>query len=139
MQLPGLFRFSLDWSGKVHHVNVVLFPCWRKEVLVNVKKLLLVMNPCAGQRKARKYLADIIDIFNRAGYMVTTHITEHSGDGEAAVIRCVSEIDVIVCCGGDGTFNETIKEICFPSIAITSLSAQTFMPMGVADSWVTSR
>ena len=69
------------------------------------------MNPCAGQRKARKYLADIIDIFNRAGYMVTTHITEHSGDGEAAVMRYTSEMDVIVCCGGDGTFNETISGV----------------------------
>ena len=109
--LPGLFRFSLDWSGKVHHVNVVLFPCWRKEGLVNMKKLLLVMNPCAGQRKARKHLADIIDIFNRAGYMVTTHITEHSGDGETAVVRYAPEMDLVVCCGGDGTFNETISGV----------------------------
>lgn len=70
-----------------------------------------VMDPCAGQRKARKHLADIIDIFNRAGYMVTTHITEHSGDGEAAVERYAPEMDLVVCCGGDGTFNETISGV----------------------------
>ena len=76
-----------------------------------MKKLLLVMNPCAGQRKARKHLADIIDIFNRGEYTVTTHITERSGDGEAAVMRYASEMDLVVCCGGDGTFNETISGV----------------------------
>ena len=69
------------------------------------------MNPCAGQKKARKYLADIIDIFNRAGYTVTTHITERTGDGETAVIRYAPEMDLVVCCGGDGTFNETISGV----------------------------
>lgn len=76
-----------------------------------MKRLLLVINPCAGQKKAKKYLPDIIEIFNRAGYMVTTHITECSGDGEAAVLRYAAEMDLVVCCGGDGTFNETISGI----------------------------
>ena len=70
--------------------------------------LLLVINPCAGQRKSQKYLADIIGIFNRAGYTVLTFITGQSGDGEAAVLQYAAEIDLVVCCGGDGTFNETV-------------------------------
>ncbi len=76
-----------------------------------MKKLLLIVNPCAGQRKARKYLADIIDIFNRADYMVITHITARAGDGVAAVLRYASEVDLVVCCGGDGTFNETVSGV----------------------------
>ena len=76
-----------------------------------MKRLLLVINPCAGQKKAKKYLPDIIEIFNRAGYMVTTHITERSGDDEAAVLRYAAEMDLVVCCGGDGTFNETISGV----------------------------
>lgn len=76
-----------------------------------MKKLLFVVNPCAGQRKVKKHLADIIDIFNRADYTVTVHITEKSGDGEAAVIRYAAETDIVVCCGGDGTFNETISGV----------------------------
>ena len=73
--------------------------------------LLLVINPCAGQRKSQKYLADIIGIFNRAGYTVLTFITGQSGDGEAAVLQYAAEIDLIVCCGGDGTFNETASGV----------------------------
>lgn len=72
---------------------------------------MLIINPCAGQKKARKYLLDIIEIFNRAGYIVTSHVTAGSGDGEAAVLRHASVMDLIVCCGGDGTFNETVSGI----------------------------
>lgn len=35
-----------------------------------MKKMILIINPCSGQRKAKKVLTDIIDIFNRAGYTV---------------------------------------------------------------------
>ena len=80
-----------------------------KKVVVSMKKLLFVVNPCAGQRKARRYLADIIEVFNRAGYMVLTHMTECSGDGEQIVMRFAPEVDLVVCRGGDGTFNEAVS------------------------------
>lgn len=76
-----------------------------------MKKLLLIVNPCAGQRKASKLLAEIIAIFNRAGFTVLTHITACAGDGAAAVQRYSSQVDLVVCCGGDGTFNETVSGI----------------------------
>lgn len=76
-----------------------------------MKKLLLIVNPCAGQRKARRHLMDVIDVFNRAGYAVLTHITEGPGNGEKAVTYYAAEIDLAVCCGGDGTFNETVSGV----------------------------
>lgn len=76
-----------------------------------MEKLLLIINPCAGQKKAKKLLSEIIEIFNRADFTVITHITNGSGDAEAACIRYADEVDRIVCCGGDGTFNETISGV----------------------------
>ena len=76
-----------------------------------MKKMLLILNPCSGQRKANKLLTEIIDIFNRAGNTVITHITACAGDAETAALRYAPEVDHIVCCGGDGTFNETISGI----------------------------
>ena len=76
-----------------------------------MEKLLLIVNPCAGQKKAKKQLADIIDIFNRAEYTVITHITAASGDAEAACLRYADQVSRIVCCGGDGTFNETVSGV----------------------------
>ena len=76
-----------------------------------MEKLLLIVNPCAGQKRAKKHLTEIIEIFNRAGYTVITHITASSGDAEAACIKYAQSVDRIVCCGGDGTFNETISGV----------------------------
>ena len=74
-----------------------------------MKKMLFVMNPCSGQKKANKYLLEILDMFNRGGYQVTVHITAGPGDATQAVCRQCAGMDLVVCCGGDGTFNETVS------------------------------
>ena len=76
-----------------------------------MKKLLLIVNPHAGQRKVGKHLTEIIDIFNRADYEVIAHITASSGDCENMVMHYAPKIAMVVCCGGDGTFNETISGV----------------------------
>ncbi len=76
-----------------------------------MKKLLFVMNPYAGQKKANRHLVQILEIFNRAGYDVTVYMTAGPGDGEQAVRRLAKDMDVVACCGGDGTLNETIAGI----------------------------
>ncbi len=75
------------------------------------KKMLFVINPCAGQKRINKNLVDIINIFNRAEYTVITHVTDSPGDGERAVIKYASDVDFVVCSGGDGTFNETVSGV----------------------------
>ena len=76
-----------------------------------MKKLLFVLNPLAGTKKAPKYLADIVAVFNRADYDVTVHITARQGDCISVVRRLADQMDLVVCCGGDGTFNETVTGI----------------------------
>ena len=73
-----------------------------------MKKLLFIMNPFSGQKRANRYLPEIIQMFNQAGYEVTVHITSGHGDATLAVERQGADKDLIVCCGGDGTMNETI-------------------------------
>lgn len=86
-----------------------------------MKKLLLIMNPCAGQRRANRHLADIIALFNRKGYLVTAAMTAARGDGIRLVRELGAGMDLIVCIGGDGTFNETITGL---------LSAGLDIPLG---------
>ena len=76
-----------------------------------MKKLLFIMNPYAGQRKANRYLAEIIEIFNRAEYEVITCMTTGQGDAHNIVLRYAGQVDLVVCCGGDGTFNETASAV----------------------------
>lgn len=76
-----------------------------------MKKLLFIVNPCAGQKKGKKYLADMIEIFNRADFEVTVYITAAAGDGARVAQQYAPQTDVVVCCGGDGTFNETVSGV----------------------------
>jgi YegS/Rv2252/BmrU family lipid kinase len=73
-----------------------------------MKKMLFVMNPYSGLRRASRYLADIVAMFNRADYEVTLHMTSCQGDATRVVEERCADKDLIVCCGGDGTFNETV-------------------------------
>lgn len=73
-----------------------------------MKKLLFIMNPVAGQKKANKSLPEILLLFNQAGYEVITFMTTGTGSATQAVQELGGEADLIVCCGGDGTLNETV-------------------------------
>ena len=73
-----------------------------------MKKMLFILNPYAGKCHGAKHLAKMIEIFNRADYAVTVHITAGHGDAEEVAAQRGGEYDLIACCGGDGTFNETI-------------------------------
>ena len=74
-----------------------------------MKKMLFIMNPFAGQRRANRYLAEILTAFNRGGYDVTVYMTAGPGDGAREVEEKAAQMDLVVCCGGDGTFNETVS------------------------------
>ena len=76
-----------------------------------MKKMLFIMNPYAGMRRANRYLADIISLFNKSGYEVTIYMTAGTGAAASIAQRCTPGMDMVVCCGGDGTFNETISGI----------------------------
>lgn len=76
-----------------------------------MKRMLFIMNPYAGQRKANRHLPDILTIFNRAGYEVIVHMTAGTGDAARIAEAKAPEVNLIACCGGDGTFNETVSGI----------------------------
>lgn len=73
-----------------------------------MKKLLILMNPCSGKKKAGSHLWEIISIFNRADYEVTVHITAEQGDAANVIAKHGTSYDLLVCIGGDGTFNEVV-------------------------------
>lgn len=79
--------------------------------MMDLKKMLFVMNPYAGIRRANRHLPDIIATFNRAGYQVSAYMTAGQGDGAQMVEQQAGDMDLVVCCGGDGTFNETITGV----------------------------
>lgn len=73
-----------------------------------MKEMLFILNPAAGMRKANRVLGDILAVFNRAGFVVRTYITAGPQDAVTAVKTLAPGTQLVVCCGGDGTFNETV-------------------------------
>ena len=73
-----------------------------------MKSLHLVINPNAGTRQARRFLPEIISVFNRANYFCSVYVTEKRGDATRFVRKYAGGTDLVVACGGDGTLNEVI-------------------------------
>jgi len=73
-----------------------------------LKSCILIVNPSAGTRQARRFLPEIISVFNRADYLCSVLITEKRGDAVSFTRDHAGETDLVVACGGDGTLNEVI-------------------------------
>ena len=67
------------------------------------RKMLFVYNPKAGKAHIRNHLLDIINIFTRGGYEVTTVPTQAAGDAIQIVRNREDIYDIVVCSGGDGS------------------------------------
>jgi len=68
----------------------------------------MVYNPHAGKAQIRSNLLDIIDVFSKAGYEVTVIPTQKRGDAVQAIYEKAGDYALVVCCGGDGTLDETV-------------------------------
>ena len=73
-----------------------------------MKKLLFIYNPNAGTGMLKPKLADVLDIFTKAGYEVTVYPTQRYHDGLAKTLSYTGDYDLVVCSGGDGTLDEVV-------------------------------
>ena len=99
-----------------------------------MKKMLFIMNPYSGTRKANRYLADIISLFNNADYEVNIHMTAGPGDATDFTREHCGNVDLLVCCGGDGTLNETITGMLQAGVNVPI----GYIPAGSTNDFATS-
>ena len=74
-----------------------------------MKKILFIVNPKAGLKKNKNFIDDAVWVFEEAGYKVGIKYTKRRADGTNIAIKYGSEVDLVVCMGGDGTLNEVIQ------------------------------
>ena len=77
-------------------------------MLNDLKTAFLIINPNAGTRQGRRFLPEMISVFNRADYLCSVYVTEKRGDAVDFARVHGGKADLMVACGGDGTLNEVI-------------------------------
>ncbi|MGM7724696.1 diacylglycerol kinase [Metabacillus sp. Hm71] len=77
-----------------------------------MKKARIIYNPTSGRELFKKYLPEVLQKFEQAGYETSCHATTCEGDAIQAA-RSAGErgFDLIVAAGGDGTINEVVNGI----------------------------
>ena len=99
-----------------------------------MKRMLFIMNPFAGQKRANRVLSDILLLFSEADYEIHTVMTTGTRAATRAAEKFGGEVDLVVCCGGDGTLNETITGLLRAG-ATTPLG---YIPTGTTNDFATS-
>lgn len=71
--------------------------------------ILFILNPVAGVNRNYLPVLEGLSLLSRAGHRLLLRTTTKSGDATAFVLEQGALVDWIVCCGGDGTLNETLS------------------------------
>ena len=82
------------------------------------KKALLIVNPCAGKNRTRANLSEIVDAFPDGVFDFTIKYTTCQGDAINIARDFAREHDLVICCGGDGTLNETINGLMSAGVSV---------------------
>lgn len=109
--------------------------------ILTLKKVLLIINPCAGKDSKRVGALEIINKLSSAGFDFNVETTKCQGDATTIVKEMGADYDLIICCGGDGTLNETINGLLkldkripvgyIPSGSTNDLASTLGIPVGV--------
>lgn len=75
------------------------------------KSLLLIVNARAGRTRSMAPMFDAVAHFSEEGYLVSVRCTQYPGHAVELVEEVGKDFDCIVCCGGDGTLNETVSGV----------------------------
>jgi len=86
-----------------------------------MKKALFIINPCSGKKKILKSITEIDKVLYEGGYSADIYFTKCRKDATQKVISDGAGYDMIICGGGDGTYNEVISGV---------LKAQLSVPVG---------
>ncbi|MCD8083625.1 MAG: YegS/Rv2252/BmrU family lipid kinase, partial [Clostridiales bacterium] len=73
------------------------------------KRMLLIINPKSGRGQIRSRLLEALDVFTKNGWRVQVYVTQRPLDARDMAAKEGGHCDLIVCCGGDGTLNETVS------------------------------
>ncbi len=76
-----------------------------------MKKALFIVNPVAGKMKILRDIAEIDKVLYNGGYECDIYFTKKRFDATKKVTASGAGYDIIICGGGDGTYNEVVSGV----------------------------
>jgi len=76
-----------------------------------MKKILLIVNEHSGKGTIKKKLPKIINNLSEQGYEVDVHYTKPNYRPAKIIREYNEDVDLLICCGGDGTLNEVVNYV----------------------------
>lgn len=92
-----------------------------------MRNLLFLINPHAGKSEIKTCALDIIDLFTKNGWRTTVRTTQRRLEIPEILAEEAQNYELVVCCGGDGTLNETVSGLmlCDPRPMLGYIPAGT--------------
>jgi len=80
-------------------------------ILLDRKKALLITNPHSGLDRTRVSAEEVVESLSSAEIDFTVEETKGPCDATNIIMDKGDNHDIVICCGGDGTLNETINGV----------------------------
>ncbi len=108
---------------------------------IRFKKVYIIINPAAGQKKKERLIKIIDNFFKESGIQYQCYFTKQSGDATFQARAAVKEgYDLIIAAGGDGTINEVVNGIIGSNVTLGIIPLGTVnilaMELGIDESFV---
>ena len=75
------------------------------------KNILIIVNPNAGKGKVQKKIHKIASNFSKQNYLVDIIYTKKNYSAADIINDYKGDLDIVICCGGDGTLNDLINAV----------------------------
>ena len=88
--------------------------------------ILIIVNPNAGKGRVQKKIHKIASNFSKQNYLVDIIYTKKNYSATDIINDYKGKLDIVICCGGDGTLNDLINAIMY----LENKPKISFIPIG---------
>ena len=103
-----------------------------------MSKLLFIYNPNSGKGNIRKEISFILESLSAKRYDIRVFPTAKCGDAADMAKNEANNYDLLVCAGGDGTFNEVARGLMEAKNSGQNIPVVGYIPVGTVNDFATS-
>ena len=93
-------------------------------------RVLAILNPTSGRGNIKNYIKEIRNNLEEQNMQVNIQLTKKEYNAKNIVMDYIEETDLILICGGDGTFNEAVSALMELDVKDISIA---YIPMGTTN------